>query len=293
MKYYEVNFTLSPVNSDACDLLAALAGEAGFETFEETEEGLTGYVQQQLFDSAQLDLLLQSFPFPDVTVSYNVGEAEDRDWNEQWEQEGFDPIVVDDRLVIHDGRHLPEEWSMVNGQWSMVNGQWSIEIDARLAFGTGTHETTRMVCSTLLTLPLDGKRVLDCGCGTGILGIVAMKLGASACTAYDIDEWSVDNTRHNAVINQVDITPLLGDATILNKVEGKFGLVMANINRNILLNDLPTFRSKMAEGAYLILSGFYTADIPLLLNKAEECGLRMVSQLEENGWASLLLTTKQ
>ena len=276
MKYYEVNFTLSPLNSDACDLLAALAGEAGFETFEETEEGLTGYVQQQLFDPSQLDELLQSFPFPDVTISYNVGEAEDRDWNEQWEQEGFDPIVVDNRLVIHDGRHLPE-------QLSTVNYQLSIEIDARLAFGTGTHE---------LTLPLDGKRVLDCGCGTGILGIVAMKLGASACTAYDIDEWSVDNTRHNAVINQVDITPLLGDATILNKVEGKFGLVMANINRNILLNDLPTFRSKMADDAQLILSGFYTADIPLLVDKAEECGLRLVSQLEENGWACLLLATK-
>jgi len=286
MKYYEVNFTLSPLNSDACDLLAALAGEAGFETFEETEAGLTGYVQQQLFDPSQLDELLQSFPFPDVNVSYTVGEAEDRDWNEQWEQEGFDPIIVDNRLVIHDGRHLPE-------QLSTVNYQLSIEIDARLAFGTGTHETTRMVCSTLLTLPLDGKRVLDCGCGTGILGIVAMKLGASACTAYDIDEWSVDNTRHNAVINQVDITPLLGDATILNKVEGSFGLVMANINRNILLNDLPTFRSKMADGAQLILSGFYTADIPLLVDKAEECGLRLVSQLEENGWACLLLATKQ
>ena len=285
MKYYKVNFTLSPLNSDACDLLAALAGEAGFETFEETEEGLTGYVQQQLFDPSQLDELLQSFPFPDVTVSYKVGEAEDRDWNEQWEQEGFDPIVVDNRLVIHDGRHLPE-------QLSTVNYQLSIEIDARLAFGTGTHETTRMVCSTLLTLPLDGKRVLDCGCGTGILGIVAMKLGASACKAYDIDEWSVDNTRHNAVINQVDITPLLGDASILNKVEGKFGLVMANINRNILLNDLPTFRSKMADDAQLILSGFYTADIPLLVDKAEECGLRLVSQLEENGWACLLLATK-
>ena len=286
MKYYEVNFTLSPLNSDACDLLAALAGEAGFETFEETEAGLTGYVQQQLFDPSQLDELLQSFPFPDVNVSYTVGEAEDRDWNEQWEQEGFDPIVVDNRLVIHDGRHLPE-------QLSTVNYQLSIEIDARLAFGTGTHETTRMVCSTLLTLPLDGKRVLDCGCGTGILGIVALKLGASACTAYDIDEWSVDNTRHNAVINQVDITPLLGDATILNKVEGSFGLVMANINRNILLNDLPTFRSKMADGAQLILSGFYTDDIPLLVDKAEECGLRLVSQLEENGWACLLLATKQ
>ena len=283
MKYYEVNFTLSPLNSDACDLLAALAGEAGFETFEETEAGLTGYVQQQLFDPSQLDELLQSFPFPDVNVSYTVGEAEDRDWNEQWEQEGFDPIVVDNRLVIHDGRHLPE-------QLSTVNYQLSIEIDARLAFGTGTHETTRMVCSTLLTLPLDGKRVLDCGCGTGILGIVAMKLGASACTAYDIDEWSVDNTRHNAVINQVDITPLLGDATILNKVEGSFGLVMANINRNILLNDLPTFRSKMADGAQLILSGFYTADSPLLIEKAQSLGLQIVNQKCDNDWACLLFS---
>ena len=285
MKYYEVNFTLSPLNSDACDLLAALAGEAGFETFEETEAGLTGYVQQQLFDPSQLDELLQSFPFPDVNVSYTVGEAEDRDWNEQWEQEGFDPIVVDNRLVIHDGRHLPE-------QLSTVNYQLSIEIDARLAFGTGTHETTRMVCSTLLTLPLDGKRVLDCGCGTGILGIVAMKLGASACTAYDIDEWSVDNTRHNAVINQVELTPLLGDATILNKVEGTFDLVMANINRNILLLDMPRFREKMTKNAYLILSGFYTNDIPLINDKAMSLGLKMVSQKEENGWACLLLTTK-
>ena len=282
MKYYEVNFTLSPLNSDACDLLAALAGEAGFETFEETEEGLTGYVQQQLFDPSQLDELLQSFPFPDVTVSYTVGEAEDRDWNEQWEQEGFDPIVVDNRLVIHDGRHLPE-------QLSTVNYQLSIEIDARLAFGTGTHETTRMVCSTLLTLPLDGKRVLDCGCGTGILGIVAMKLGASACTAYDIDEWSVDNTRHNAVINQVELTPLLGDATILNKVEGTFDLVMANINRNILLQDMPLFREKMAPGGRLVLSGFYTDDISLLTAKAATLGLSMTAQRENNGWACIVL----
>ena len=285
MKYFEADFTISPYSPDAIDLLADIAGEAGFESFEVTPTGLKGYVQQQLFNPMLLDFGIADFPIECVDITYDIHEAEDRDWNEQWEQEGFDPIVVDNRLVIHDGRHLPE-------QLSTVNYQLSIEIDARLAFGTGTHETTRMVCSTLLTLPLDGKRVLDCGCGTGILGIVAMKLGASACTAYDIDEWSVDNTRHNAVINQVDITPLLGDATILNKVEGKFGLVMANINRNILLNDLPTFRSKMADDAQLILSGFYTADIPLLVDKAEECGLRLVSQLEENGWACLLLATK-
>lgn len=279
MKYYEVDFNLSPTSSDACDLLAAIAGEAGFETFEETDNGLKGYVQQQLFDREHLDLLLQSFPFPDVNVSYTVAEAEDRDWNEQWEQEGFEPIVVNNRLVIHDGRHLPEQTYPL-----------SIEIDAHLAFGTGTHETTRMVCATLLGL--SPHRVLDCGCGTGILGIAAMKLGANECVAYDIDEWSVDNTRHNAVINQVELTPLLGDATILNKVEGTFDLVMANINRNILLQDMPRFREKMAPGAFLILSGFYTDDVPLLTEKAASLGLKPVSQKEENGWACILLTTK-
>ena len=279
MKYYEVDFNLSPTSSDACDLLAAIAGEAGFETFEETDNGLKGYVQQQFFDREQLDLLLQSFPFPDVNVSYTVTEAEDRDWNEQWEQEGFEPIVVNNRLVIHDGRHLPEQTYPL-----------SIEIDAHLAFGTGTHETTRMVCATLLGL--SPHRVLDCGCGTGILGIAAMKLGANECVAYDIDEWSVDNTRHNAVINQVELTPLLGDATILNKVEGTFDLVMANINRNILLQDMPRFREKMAPGAFLILSGFYTDDVPLLTEKAASLGLKPVSQKEENGWACILLATK-
>lgn len=279
MKYYEVDFNLSPTSGDACDLLAAIAGEAGFETFEETDNGLKGYVQQQLFDREQLDLLLQSFPFPDVNVSYTVTEAEDRDWNEQWEQEGFEPIVVNNRLVIHDGRHLPEQTYPL-----------SIEIDAHLAFGTGTHETTRMVCATLLGL--SPHRVLDCGCGTGILGIAAMKLGANECVAYDIDEWSVDNTRHNAVINQVELTPLLGDATILNKVEGTFDLVMANINRNILLQDMSRFREKMAPGAFLILSGFYTDDVPLLTEKAASLGLKPVSQKEENGWACILLTTK-
>ena len=292
MKYYEVNFTLTPVSSDASDLLAAIAGESGFESFEETADGLKGYIQQQLFDRSQLDCQLAEFPFPGVSISYAVSEAEDRDWNEQWEQEGFEPIIVDNRLIIHDGRHLPAEGL---GPMSPIGPipPISIEIDARQAFGTGTHETTRMVCSTLLSLAqLDRQRVLDCGCGTGILGIAAMKLGARECVAYDIDEWSVDNTRHNAVINQVDVTPLLGDASILNKVEGTFDLVMANINRNILLQDMPTFRRKMGSGARLVLSGFYTADVPLLSERAAALGLTVVSQKTENDWACLLLTAK-
>ena len=284
MKYFEVKFTINPVSEDACDLLAALAGEAGFETFEETPDGLNGYVQQSLFNETALQAALQDFPFQDVTISYEVRPAEDRDWNEQWEQEGFEPIVVSNRLVIHDGRHLPAA--------PLPSDSLAVEIDARQAFGTGTHETTRMVCSTLLHLaPLNGLKVLDCGTGTGILSICALKLGAASATGYDIDEWSVDNARHNAVINQVDdrFTSLLGDASILNKVEGSYDIVMANINRNILLNDMPAFRSKMADGSTLILSGFYTADIPLLAKRAAETGLRITGKKEDNEWACITL----
>ena len=289
MKYYEVEFTISPFSSDAADLLCALAGDAGFETFEETQTGVKGYVQQSLFSEEDLQTAMADFPFEGITVSYTVSEAEDRDWNEQWEQEGFEPIIIDNRLVIHDGRHLPKDSLM-------ANCDLSIEIDAHLAFGTGTHETTRMVCATLLsylsplTAHLSPLRILDCGTGTGILSICALKLGAASAIGYDIDEWSVDNARHNAVINRVDdrFTSLLGDATILNKVEGQFDLVMANINRNILLADMPAFRAKMAPGARLILSGFYTADIPLLAEKAATLGLHLEQQKEDHDWACLV-----
>ena len=294
MKYFEAIFTVSPYSSDACDVLAAMAGEAGFETFEETENGLKGYVQQSLFDEETLRAIIADFPFEGVSITYDIHEAEDRDWNEQWEQEGFEPIVISGEkpevsgeryptIVIHDGRHLPE---------SMPDDAIAIEIDAKLAFGTGTHETTRMICGTLLSIP-SPLRVLDCGTGTGILSITALKLGAAQAVGYDIDEWSVDNARHNAVINFVDdrFKSLLGDATILNKVEGTFDLVLANINRNILLADMPMFREKMASGAKLILSGFYTEDAPMLVDKAKTLGLTLQQQKEDQNWCCLVFNS--
>lgn len=283
MKYYEVEFTLSPCQQDAQDLFSAMAAEAGFETFEETPDGLLGYVQQQLFDQAALDQVVADFPFEGTHIIYKVREAEDKDWNEQWEQEGFEPIVVADRLTIHDGRHLPTAPTPL-----------MIEIDAHLAFGTGTHQTTRMICSTLLELDLDGKRVLDCGCGTGILGICALKLGATTCVSYDIDEWSTDNTRHNAVINQIDerMRSLNGDATLLDSMTERFQVVMANINRNILLQDMPRFVSVMEPGAMLILSGFYSSDCPLLEAKGKELRLTLVDSKQDGDWACMILKMK-
>ncbi|MBQ8716046.1 MAG: 50S ribosomal protein L11 methyltransferase [Prevotella sp.] len=284
MKYYEVIFKIQPVTQDARDILAAMAGEVGFETFEETEEGLKGYVQQVLFDQESLDQTIQYFPMEGTHILYNVTEAEDKDWNEQWEQEGFEPIIIDDgKMVIHDGRHLPDSQGC----------PMSIEIDAHLAFGTGTHETTRMICSILLAEPLKGKKLLDAGCGTGILGIAALKLGTESVTAYDIDEWSSDNARHNAVINQVDhhMTILCGDASLLDSISERFDYVVANINRNILLQDMERFRQVMTKNATLIMSGFYTEDIPLLEAKGQELGLKLVSQREDNHWASIIMRT--
>ena len=294
MKYYEVDFNISPLSEDAQDVFSALAAEAGFETFEQTETGLKGYVQQALFDEDCLQQTITTFPFGDTIITYKVSEAEDKDWNEQWEQEGFEPIEVrcktdDGRetserfLVIHDGRHLPSD---VSPQTSAL----MIEIDAHLAFGTGTHETTRMICGVLLNSQLQHKRVLDCGCGTGILGICALKLGAEKCVGYDIDEWSTENTRHNAVINHVDerMTALYGDATVLSGFDAEFDVVMANINRNILLQDMERFCTMMTPQAMLVLSGFYLSDCDILADKAQQLGLKHRETRNDGEWACMI-----
>lgn len=283
MKYYEIDFKVtapSEFMQDSCDLIAALSGEAGLETFEETESGLRGYAQQSLFDDNTLKAVLCDFPFPDVKIEYTVSEAEDKDWNEEWETAGFEPITISNRCVIHDGRHLPE------GNYDI-----SVEIDAKLAFGTGTHETTRMVASMILDSNPCGKSLLDCGCGTGILGIVALKAGADNVVGYDIDDWSTNNTMHNAIINLVDdkYAVMLGNSDVLSGIDQSFDIVAANINRNILLADIPQFRKKMKAGSILIMSGFYIEDAPSVIEKAKEYGMELVTTISENNWACVKL----
>ena len=281
MKYFEVDFQLSPLSQDACDILAALTADAGFESFEETQHGIRGYVQQPLLDRQALEDIVNNFPIMGTNIIYTINKAEDKDWNEQWEQEGFEPIIVgNNRLAIHDGRHLPSQPADI-----------SVEIDARLAFGTGTHETTQMICEWMLDMPMKDLRVMDAGCGTGILGIVALKLKASHVTAYDIDEWSSGNTRHNAVINRVDsqLSVYCGDGSLLDSKTADYDLVLANINRNILLNDMPRFCQIMKQDAKLILSGFYTEDIPLLEARGKELGLTLTGAKNRDKWASIIM----
>ena len=301
MKYFEVLFRLTtPENmrQDVSDVLAAMAGECGFETFEESVEGLTGYVQQDLFDETALNNVLQQLPFGEeqgVSISYEVSEAPDRDWNEQWEQEGFEPITVGTHLIIYDGRHLPTLSSdpaplSDSSPLTSESSPLTVKIEARQAFGTGNHATTRMMCQALMDLGMQGLSLLDCGTGTGILGIVALKLGAIAATGYDIDQWSVENARHNAELNGVGIqfTSVYGNANIIRQLQRKFDVVAANINRNILLADMPLMRQALPQyRGVLLLSGFYHEDVPMLVEKAVSLGFHLEYEKQEDGWSML------
>ena len=289
MKYLVAKFKIATSEDllQVCkDLLADSAAEAGFESFEETQEGLEAYVQKELFDKDALDASIADFPIEGTDISYTIENAEDKDWNEEWEEQGFDPICVDDQVLIYDAKH-PELHPTTSPD------HIEIGIEAKLAFGTGNHETTRMIVSTLLNMNLYKMRVLDCGCGTGILGLVASKLGASEVVGYDIDEWSVENAKHNAQLNGVDnLEVYFGNASVINHISGVFDVVLANINRNILLEDMKSFRGVLNEGGYMILSGFYEEDIPVLLEKAKEFGLYESGRRTDNNWACLVLKNK-
>lgn len=287
MKYFVAKFKLAceaDLLQTSRELLSAAACEAGFEAFEDTDDGLLGYVQRPLFDKPALDAAIADYLPDGVSVEYDVEEVPDQDWNQGWEEEGFEPIGVGDRLVVYDAKHTDRS------AFAGDDGVTRIFIEARNAFGTGTHQTTRMILRRLLAMDLHGKKVLDCGCGTGILGIAASLFGAKQVLGYDIDEWSADNARHNATLNGVgNMSVLLGDATVLSSVGDRFDVVIANINRNILVADMGAFASHMAPGARLILSGFYESDVPVIEQAASQHGLHVVDVVADEEWASVAL----
>lgn len=290
MKYYVANFDIECADEllqPARELLSAAACEAGFEAFEDTDNGIAGYVQRPLYDKEALDAAIVDYMPEGTQVTYNIEEVPDQDWNQGWEDQGFEPIGVSDHLVIYDAKHT--DMSMFAGD----DGVMRIFIEARNAFGTGTHQTTRMILRRLLGMDLTGKSVLDCGCGTGILGIVALRLGANRVLGYDIDEWSSENAKHNAALNGVDnLDVLLGDASVLDGVKEEFDVVIANINRNILLNDMTAFRSHLKTGGRLILSGFYETDVPMLEQAAKNNGLTIIDVVTDEEWACAMFECK-
>ena len=273
MKYLEFSFRTTPCTEVVNDVLSAVLADAGFESFVEQPDGLLAYIQQNLYDEASVEAAISEFPIPDTAIEYSFVEAEDKDWNEEWEKNFFQPIVIGNRCVIHSTFHhdVPE-------------AEYDIAINPQMAFGTGHHETTSLVIGEILDSDMSGKRVLDMGCGTSILAILARMKGAASCTAIDIDDWCVRNSIENIELNSVnEIEVFLGDASILAN-KGPFDMVIANINRNILLADMQHYVVRMNKGATLLMSGFYVDDIPLIKAEAERLGLTFNGYKEKNRW---------
>ena len=247
----------------------------------ECEGGMQAYVQQSLFDEAALKAILSDFPMPDTQITYTITEPEDKNWNEEWEKNFFQPIVIEGRCVIHSTFHK-----------DYPKAEYDIVINPQMAFGTGHHETTSSILGALLEADLKGKSVLDMGCGTSILAILASMRGADRVTAIDIDDWCVNNSRDNIALNHLNnITVELGDASLLKGRE-PFDVVIANINRNILLNDMHAYVDCMHSGSEIYMSGFYVEDIDAIRQCGENLGLEFVGYREKNRWAAVKLIKK-
>ena len=278
MKYYKVDFTVHPFSQEACDVLSALLADIGFETFVPTSDGITAYVQQTILDKDAMQAVINDFIIPDISISHDISEAPDENWNQRWEQEGFQPIILDDIVCVHDTSHT-----------DVPQCRYDIIINPRMAFGTGTHPTTQQILRQLCKMNLCDLRVIDAGCGTGVLGLLCSMRGAVDVFSYDIDSWSAENTLINAKLNGIhNIEVRCGDASVLPQ-NGDRDLLIANINRNILLADMPRFARSLRTGAHLLLSGFYESDIPMLQSAASDLGFVPVLQTVSDTWAMLML----
>lgn len=276
--YIAYHFKIEPKDPGAEILLAEL-GELAFDSFVETEEGLSAYIQNQLHTT---DLLNDIYILnnPEFKITYHVEEIEQVNWNEEWEK-NFEPINVDDlcyvRAPFHEAKNVPYE----------------IVIEPKMSFGTGHHETTFMMMKHLLNIDVTNMEVLDMGCGTAILAILALMKGAKHADAIDIDNWCYLNSIENAERNNIsNISVYEGDAALLATKTNKYDLVIANINRNILLNDMEAYAKTLKKDGIILFSGFYIEDIPAIEEAANQYNLHLEHLLERNNWASLKFIKK-
>lgn len=268
--YIEYRFTvLAPV--PASDILIAELGEAGFESFVEEENAVLAYIQKEAW-SPDILVAVPILSNPRFEIDYDYKEIEQENWNATWER-NFQPILVEGNCRIRAPFHEP------------IAVTYDIVIEPKMSFGTGHHETTHMMLQHLLALDVAGKTVLDMGSGTGVLAILSAMRGAKAIDAIDIDHWCYLNAKENVARNQVDyITVLEGDVALLNGK--KYDLILANINRNILLEDIPAYVKALGANGILLLSGFYTEDLDLITAKCVNLGLRFEKKLERTNWVA-------
>lgn len=275
--YVELRADVSPCCEDATDLLAALLADVGFESFVPDEKGLTAYSPVKEYDGEAVRAVVADFPM-DVTITTSDKVVEGRDWNAEWERNYFKPIVVGNRVVICSTFHT-----------DVPEAEHRIIIDPKMAFGTGHHSTTSQVIKALLGMDLRGASVIDMGTGTGILSILASKLGAAHVTGIEIDEFAYVNAVENVRLNDASgITLINGDASALEQVP-VCDVFIANINRNIITGDIDRYAARLRSGGTMILSGFYVEDIPAVTAAAQPYGLRETGYTESERWACLSL----
>ncbi|WP_020596384.1 50S ribosomal protein L11 methyltransferase [Spirosoma panaciterrae] len=271
MNYIELQLHLSP---DYTDILTAELAELGFESFVETDEGLNAYIVDSDFDEQLIQELIEKYA-AQTAIAYEVSSLEKRNWNAEWERD-YEPIEVAGQVRVRASFHPLD-----------ARFRYDIVINPKMSFGTGHHETTAMMLEQQLGLNFAGKTVLDVGSGTGILAILAAKMGANAVLAFDIEEWAVENARENAELNDcAQVTVFQGTIADVKAVE-PYDIILANINRNVLLAEIPTYTTLLIQNGYLVVSGFYDNDAPDIQQKAEESGLTLVKQLTKNQWTSL------
>ena len=274
--YTKVKFTVTPNEEVATDVLAALLAEVGFESFVPEEEGMSAYVPQALHNEESIAAVVAEFPIEGFTITYESEFIEGEDWNAQWEKNYFQPIVLGEDCVIHSTFHT-----------DVPKARYDILIDPKMAFGTGYHQTTCHMLRAILASDMKGKSVLDMGCGTALLAILARKHGATDVVAIDIDEFAYENAKENIVLNGTpDIEVRLGGAEAI-KESDCFDFVIANINRNILLMDMVNYVRCMHSGSQIFISGFYTEDMEVLKEEASRHGLRYLDYAENDRWAMM------
>ena len=278
MNYYELRFTYqSPIETEILnDVLAAELGEIGFESFTQDEQGLQGYISDQLYDEAALKETLAAFPLEETTIHYVCTPVESKDWNEEWEKNYFKPIRIGNDCLIRASFHEPEP-----------GYTYTIIIDPKMAFGTGNHETTFLMISWMLEEQLAGKRLLDMGCGTAVLAILARMKGAEKVVAIDIDEWAYTNALENIRLNHTaEIEVALGGAERIAAF-APFEVIFANINRNILLQDMHHYAEALQPAGQLFMSGFYLEDLPIIAEECQRNGLRVEGYKERHNWVAV------
>lgn len=277
-KYIAYHFKIEP-KEPGTEILLAELGELAFDSFVETDEGLSAYIQEEFLTSDILDniFILKN---PEFKIAYQTENIAQVNWNEEWEK-NFDPIDVDGICYVHAPFHEPK------------NAEYEIVIEPKMSFGTGHHETTFMMMKHLLNTDVNNLEVLDMGCGTAILAILASMKGAKHVDAIDIDNWCYLNSIENAERNNIEnISVLEGDASLLNDRQEKYDLIIANINRNILLSDMNAYAASLKSNGTILFSGFYTEDIQAIEKEANKYNMFLESQLEHNNWASLKFIKK-